>query len=174
MQHTLFTGYNVAVICCRQVISQAYLVTVGADETGINPLIKIWNQEKLNAEGTPHCSRVIRAVTGITPSQVTVIDVLDTMMMMVAGFSDGNLLIIRGDITREKNSKQKVIKSSQCAITSLAFHNNAQKQSSSKQIILFVTTLSEIFSYNLTKLFISNSKYYIKKKKKKQLSILFF
>ena len=150
MQHTLFTGYNVAVICCHQVISQAYLVTVGADETGINPLIKIWNQEKLNVEGTPHCSRVIRAVTGITPSQVTVIDVLDTMMMMVAGFSDGNLLIIRGDITREKNSKQKVIKSSQCAITGLEFHNNAQKQSSSKQIILFVTTLNEIFSYNLT------------------------
>lgn len=69
---------------------------------------------------------------------------------MAVGFGDGNILLIRGDITRERHSKQKVLKCSSSAITSMDFRNNSQSQTSHKQIFLFVTSTKEIISYNLT------------------------
>jgi hypothetical protein len=145
-------AYKIAVTHCHQVISSSYLVTVGADEPGINPVIKIWNQEKLNSEGVPHCSRVIRVNTGVIPSPVTAIDVLDTLMMMACAFADGNILLFRGDITRDKNCKQKLINCSPNPVTGLAFRNNSHQttKTSHKQITLFVSTTKEIISYNVT------------------------
>lgn len=150
LAHQSFKAYAVAVTHCHQVQSSAYLVTVGADEPGINPIIKIWNEDKVNAEGVPHCSRVIRATTGPIPSPVTAIDVLDTLMMMAVSFNDGNILLFRGDVTRDKSCKQKLLKCSSHPITGVAFRNNSHSQSSSRRIILFVTSTKEILSYDVT------------------------
>ncbi|XP_054160559.1 vacuolar protein sorting-associated protein 11 homolog [Oppia nitens] len=151
LQFSSFVAYKVIVSHCHQVISSAYLFTVGGDEAGINPVVKIWNREKLNAEGVPYCSRVIRLSTGLIPSPVTAIDVLDTMMMCIA-FADGHILLFRGDITRDKNCKQKLIAISTSPVTGLAFkvNNTPGIKSMHKQIILFISTSKEIISYNVT------------------------
>ena len=152
LQYTSFLAYKEIVTHCHQVISSSHLVTVGTDETGINPVMKIWNREKLNAEGVPHCTRVVRLTTGLTPSPVTAIDVLDNMSMACVAFADGNIILFRGDITREKNCKQKLIMISNSAITGVAFKNNAHQTNKGlqKQNILFISTTKEIISFNVT------------------------
>ncbi|KAF8764622.1 Vacuolar protein sorting-associated protein like [Argiope bruennichi] len=81
------------------------LITVGADEPGISPLIKVWNVEKYDQAGKPLCVRIIRP-QGIT-SPVTVIAAHENMNFLAIGFADSSVLFARGDITRERQSKQK-------------------------------------------------------------------
>lgn len=63
---------------------------------------------------------------------------------MAVGFVDGSLVLYRGDITRERNSKQKLLRDSSSIVTGLAF------KTSSSNIFLFLATDSSVIVYNIT------------------------
>lgn len=127
-----FKAFEVSVTHVYQSILNPILISAGADEPGINPMIKIWNQEKHgpNKRGSndesfrPLCTRVFRATPGPVPTPINCIGVLDNLSHFIIGFGDGNLQIIKGDVTRERNSKTKVIKCSDHPITGLTFKQN--------------------------------------------------
>ncbi|XP_064459798.1 vacuolar protein sorting-associated protein 11 homolog isoform X2 [Ornithodoros turicata] len=122
----------------------ALLVTIGADETGINPLIKVWSQEKADKHGKPICTRITRAVAGIMPSPVKSLAVHENLILMAVGFEDGNILLFRGDITRDRQSKHIVLSTGTVSVNVLAF------KSSGKQHYLFGATTEKVISINTT------------------------
>ncbi|KFM62524.1 Vacuolar protein sorting-associated protein 11-like protein, partial [Stegodyphus mimosarum] len=137
-----FKAYELNVSHIEQLRLNPILVSVGADEPGINPLIKVWNVEKPDRLGKPLCMRIIRP-QGVT-SSVTAFAVHENMNFLAVGFADSSILFARGDITRERQSKQKVFKVSSSALTGLIFRTQG------KQVFLFAATTNEIYSFNLS------------------------
>lgn len=141
-QLSSFKAYELNVSFVEHLRSHPIFVSVGADEPGLNPLIKVWNVEKPDRMGKPFCMRSIRP-QGVA-SAVTAFAVHENLNLIAVGFSDSSLLFVRGDITRERQSKQKVFKVSSCPLTGLSFRTQ------SKQIYLFAATTNEIYSFNLS------------------------
>ncbi|XP_066259666.1 vacuolar protein sorting-associated protein 11 homolog [Euwallacea similis] len=141
---TSFRAYEISVDCTFQLRNSPLLVTIGNDEAGINPLIKVWDTSKLDKNKTPFCQRVTRAVPGPFAVQVSTLTVHDNQRLMAVGFVDGSLLLFRGDISRDRSSKQKLFKDLRNEITGLAFKITANGS------FLFVSTHREVVVYNIS------------------------
>ncbi|XP_026290082.1 vacuolar protein sorting-associated protein 11 homolog [Frankliniella occidentalis] len=151
--HLVTRGFNVTTInafelrvCLVQMMQHSPLiVAIGEDEPGINPLIKVWNLEKLDKQGLPMCVRISRTIPNNRPTPVSTICVHENLNLMAVGFTDGSILLYRGDIARDRLSKHKVLRDGgMLPVTGLAFRSTA------KQTFLFVATVSSVFSYNIT------------------------
>ncbi|KAJ8946785.1 hypothetical protein NQ314_008768 [Rhamnusium bicolor] len=59
---TSFRGYEISVDFSYQLRNSPLLVTIGQDEPGINPLIKVWDTSRIDKNGMPYCYRITRAV----------------------------------------------------------------------------------------------------------------
>lgn len=68
------------------------------DEPGINPLIKVWNLEKLDKQGSPMCVRISRAIPNNRPTPASVLCVHENLNLMAVGFTDGSIVLYRGEI----------------------------------------------------------------------------
>ncbi|KAL3272653.1 hypothetical protein HHI36_014118 [Cryptolaemus montrouzieri] len=139
-----FRAYELCTDHLYQLKNSSLLVTIGQDEPGVNPLIKIWDTNRLDKNGTPHCFRVTRALPGNRPVQVSALCVHENLQLMALGFVDGSLMLYRGDITRERSSKQKLLRDASSTVTGLAF------KSTSSNIYLFLATDSSVLVYNIT------------------------
>lgn len=64
--------------------------------------------------------------------------------LLVVGMSDGTIWLRRGLLVRDRGIRQRIMRDGSAGITGLAMQNL------SKQIFLFVTTLENVFSYNIT------------------------
>lgn len=147
LQMSGFKAYVLTIEFLQQMRENSLLVTVGADEKGINPLIKVWNQEKADKQGIPLCVRIVRAVAGINVSPVKSLAVHENLNLMAVGFDDGNVLLFRGDITRDRQSKQTVLRVGTSPVNALAFLTvNRPNQQNSH---LFAGTASQVVSVNL-------------------------
>ncbi|KAG5888950.1 hypothetical protein JTB14_012209 [Gonioctena quinquepunctata] len=139
-----FRGYEISVDLTQQLKNSPLLVTIGQDEPGINPLIKVWDTSRLDKNGSPYCYRITRAMPGNKPVLCSALCVHEGLQLMAIGFVDGSLVIYRGDITRDRSSKQTLLWTSCSTITGLAF------KSTSANIFLFVATESSVVVYNIT------------------------
>ncbi|ELT88573.1 hypothetical protein CAPTEDRAFT_218778 [Capitella teleta] len=139
-----FKAYGIRVTHLHQARQHGILVSIGEDETGVNPLIKVWNLDKCDRDGNPTCSRIVRAQCGgQQPSPVTALSVHENLNLMAIGFASGSIVLFKGDVTRERHSKQKVIYEGRQPITGLAF------KMSSKNTVLFATTKAEVMSFSI-------------------------
>ncbi|CAH1116293.1 unnamed protein product [Phaedon cochleariae] len=139
-----FRSYEICVDLCQQLRNSPLLVTVGQDEPGVNPLIKVWDTSRLDKNGVPYCYRITRAIPGNRPVQSSALCVHEGLQLLAVGFIDGSLTLYRGDITRDRSSKQKVFKTSNSVITGLAFKSTAAN------VYLFVATESSVIVYNIS------------------------
>jgi hypothetical protein len=67
------------------------------DEPGVNPVIKVWNLDKLDKQGHPVCLRISRAIPNNKALPATALSVYDNLNLMAVGFSDGSILLYRGE-----------------------------------------------------------------------------
>ncbi|XP_047107852.1 vacuolar protein sorting-associated protein 11 homolog isoform X3 [Schistocerca piceifrons] len=141
---TSFRAHELTVNFAEQLRHSAILVTVGSDEPGINPVIKVWNLDKTDKQGHPTCVRISRAIPNNKPENVTALCVHENLNLMAVGFNDGSVILYRGDITRERTNKTKVLKDGNATVTGLAF------RTTSKLSHLFVVTTNSLFLYNIT------------------------
>lgn len=139
---TSFQAYGMRVSHLHQVKQANLVVSVGEDEEGIAPLVKVWNFDKRDQAGIPHCARMLRVAPGSKAVAVSCLALHDALLAV--GFCDGSVLLVRGEITRDRHSKQKVIHSDKNPVTGLAFRHVAG------QTVLFVATTDTVTSYNLT------------------------
>ncbi|XP_071958560.1 vacuolar protein sorting-associated protein 11 homolog isoform X2 [Antedon mediterranea] len=145
LQISSFPAYEQVVTQIFQLRQHNVLVTIGQDESGINPVIKVWNFDKVDRMGIPKCSRITRALPGtMNPSRVTALSVSDNMNMMAVGFEDGTVTLIKGDVTVERHSKTKTIHSGGKPVTGLYFRHTQ------RNTYLFVVTENMVLSYNVT------------------------
>uniref|UniRef100_A0A673WCP1 Vacuolar protein sorting-associated protein 11 homolog n=1 Tax=Salmo trutta TaxID=8032 RepID=A0A673WCP1_SALTR len=126
-----------------QLKQHSILVSVGQDEQGINPLVKIWNLDKRDS-GNPLCTRIFPAIPGNKPTEVSCLTVHENLNFMAIGFTDGSVVLTKGDITRDRHSKTLTLHEGTCPITGLAFRQQG------KVTHLFVATLEKVHCYTLT------------------------
>lgn len=140
-----FRAYELNISLAEQCKLSPYLVTIGEDESGINPVLKVWHIEKFDKNGIPVCLRISRAsIPYKADFHPSCIAITDSLSFMAVGFPDGSILLYRGDVKRERTSKQKLLKYDLSSITGLAFHTSA------KTTVLYVATVNSIEMFDVT------------------------
>ncbi|XP_070533237.1 vacuolar protein sorting-associated protein 11 homolog [Ptychodera flava] len=140
-----FSAYEIRVTHLFQLKQHNILVSIGEDEQGINPLIKVWNLDKVDKMGNPTCSKISRAIpSNNKPVPVSTLCVSETLNMMAVGFTDGSVVLIKGDVLRDRHTKSRTIHQESSKITGLAFRH------SQKYVTLFIVSETNVLSVNLT------------------------
>uniref|UniRef100_A0A673T2R1 Vacuolar protein sorting-associated protein 11 homolog n=1 Tax=Suricata suricatta TaxID=37032 RepID=A0A673T2R1_SURSU len=140
LQLTGFQAYKLRVTHLYQLKQHNILASVGEDEEGINPLVKIWNLEKRDG-GSPLCTRIFPAIPGTEPTVVSCLTVHENLNFMAIGFTDGSVTLNKGDITRDRHSKTQILHKGNYPVTGLAFRQ------AGKTTHLFVVTTENVQSY---------------------------
>uniref|UniRef100_A0A8P0TRQ8 Vacuolar protein sorting-associated protein 11 homolog n=2 Tax=Canis lupus familiaris TaxID=9615 RepID=A0A8P0TRQ8_CANLF len=140
LQPTGFQAYKLRVTHLYQLKQHNILASVGEDEEGINPLVKIWNLEKRDG-GNPLCTRIFPAIPGTEPTVVSCLTVHENLNFMAIGFTDGSVTLNKGDITRDRHSKTQILHKGNYPVTGLAFRQ------AGKITHLFVVTTENVQSY---------------------------
>ncbi|CAG2230700.1 PEP5 [Mytilus edulis] len=143
LQINSFKAYEIRVSHLFQMKQHNLLISIGEDEQGVNPLIKVWNLEKME-KGIPNCTRISRAIPANKPTPVTCLAAHECLNWMAVGFENGSVIVLKGDITKDRHSKSKVVYENSKPITGLAM------KTSGKNIILFVTTGGSVISINIS------------------------
>eukprot|EP00918_Siedleckia_nematoides_P018931 GHVU01040411.1.p1 GENE.GHVU01040411.1~~GHVU01040411.1.p1 ORF type:complete len:904 (-),score=100.20 GHVU01040411.1:521-3232(-) len=143
MQIHTFKAYQMRVSHICQPKQSSITVTVGEDEQGINPIIRVWNMEKIDRHGNPSCVRSF-SVAQARPSQVTCIAVHENLNYLAVGFDNGSVVLYKGDVTKDRHSKSRQIYEGPHAITCLGF------KIASKSTVLFITTQHHILSIHIS------------------------
>ncbi|KAG5843852.1 hypothetical protein ANANG_G00155290 [Anguilla anguilla] len=95
LQLTSFQAYKLRVTHLYQLKQHSILVSVGQDEQGINPLVKVWNLDKRDS-GNPLCTRIFPAIPGNKPTEVSCLSVHENLNFMAIGFTDGSVVLTKG------------------------------------------------------------------------------
>ncbi|CAB3246901.1 unnamed protein product [Arctia plantaginis] len=122
-QITSFKAYELTISLAQQLPHDPYLVTVGDDEAGVNPLIKVWDWSRSDRHGNPTLARVSRAVPShMRPTPATALAVHENKNLLAVGFQDGSVSLFRGEIARQRSGKMRTLPDSgNSPITGLAF-----------------------------------------------------
>ncbi|KAM5132463.1 vacuolar protein sorting-associated protein 11 homolog [Mantella aurantiaca] len=143
LQLTSFQAYKLRVTHLHQLKQHSILVSVGEDEEGTNPLVKVWNLEKRDG-GNPLCTRIFPAIPGNKPTVVSCITVHENLNFMAIGFADGSVILTKGDITRDRHSKTQILHEGSYPVTGMAFRQTG------KTTHLFVVTTENVKAYELS------------------------
>nr|XP_054754971.1 vacuolar protein sorting-associated protein 11 homolog isoform X1 [Lytechinus pictus] len=140
-----FKAYELRVTHIHQLKQHNIIFTIGQDEAGINPVIKVWNLDKRDKSNNPSCSRITRALPGSNvTANVTAIAVSENLNMMAIGFQDGTVTLFKGDVTRDRHSKSpKVVHKGRTQVTGLAFRHTQRSN------VLFVSTEDAIIACHI-------------------------
>ncbi|KAJ3101070.1 Vacuolar protein sorting-associated protein 11 [Phlyctochytrium bullatum] len=133
-----FQAYQGPVTHMKVMRNKNILVTIGDDEAGI-PVVKVWNLDKMDKTNRgPMLTRSTKVQHGNKIFPVTALAVLDNMSQIAVGLENGVVLLIRGDISRDRFTKTKVIHESSELVTGLGFHEDVRSTS------LYIVTLAKV------------------------------
>ncbi|KAI7865362.1 hypothetical protein BDF14DRAFT_1826351 [Spinellus fusiger] len=132
----------------KQLKQKNVLVTIGDEDLITNtPVIKFWDldaMDKQKTTSTPTCLRSIKVQHGGKPYPVSTFAILENMSQVAVGLTNGVVILIRGDLSKDRTTKQKVIYEREEPITGLGFREQT------KSTLLFMVTTNSIMSYNTT------------------------
>ena len=143
------------------------LVCVGRDNVSLDGVghsyIKVLDLDKPGKKGEPGtCTRATRlALASSSNATATCLAVHDNLNLAAVGFSNHCLLLLRGDITRDRGTKQKVLlEASQHVLGVRTANSNVAGKSpcisgisfksSSRTSWLYVATTDQILVFNLS------------------------
>ncbi|XP_071483682.1 vacuolar protein sorting-associated protein 11 homolog [Diadema antillarum] len=140
-----FKAFELRVTHIFQLKQHNIIFTIGQDEPGINPVIKVWNLDKRDKSNNPSCTRITRALPGSNvASNVTAIAVSENLNMMAIGFQDGSVTLFKGDVTRDRHSKSpKIVYKGRVQVTGLAFRHSQRSN------VLFISTEETVVSCHI-------------------------
>ncbi|XP_050429198.1 vacuolar protein sorting-associated protein 11 homolog isoform X2 [Adelges cooleyi] len=139
---TAFRAYQSTVLLSTQLQYSNLLVTIGEDESNTNAILKVWDLERRDRQTNPTCVRTTKLPKTEKP---TTLCVTDNRLLMAVGFLDGSIALYRGDLSRDRSSKPKMLKELGQEITGMAF-----KCVSKDQWFLFVSTATSVQQFNVT------------------------
>jgi len=142
MELTSFRAYELRVTHVTQLRQHSLIVTCGEDEQGINPVIKVWNLEKME-RGIPLCTRLTKVIPNNKPTPVSSFAVHENLNFMAVGFENGVVQLFKGDVTRDRHSKPRTVYEGSKQVTGLAFKTQG------KDVFLFVVTENSTVAINI-------------------------
>jgi hypothetical protein len=120
--------------------------------------------ERRDRQSNPIC---VRSTKLPKSEKLTTLCAAENRLLMAVGFVDGCIVLYKGDLSRDRNSKPKMLKELDQEITGMGF-----KSVNKDQWYLFVSTASSVQQFNVSSkdscpmvallllLIISNSIYY--------------
>ncbi|KAG5519427.1 hypothetical protein PMAC_002054 [Pneumocystis sp. 'macacae'] len=115
-----------------------FLITIGEEENIPTSLLKIWSFESFEKEvKKPKCKTIIN-INNSNPYPISCFAALYNLSHLAIGFTDGSVLLIKGDLVRDRGSTQKIVYKSKEPITGLYFRENK------KVISLFIITTEKM------------------------------
>ncbi|KAJ5070611.1 vacuolar protein sorting-associated protein [Anaeramoeba ignava] len=130
------------------------LISIGQDsETEHSPyLIKIFNLEQKNKKGVYPILKELKIYSGKYPNvKVSVLAVEENLTKIALGLENGAIVLIHGDILRDRFSKQKLIRNPNLdLVTNLIFLTNSTEIANQNEI-LYCATNQSIIAYTLIK-----------------------
>ncbi|XP_059608812.1 vacuolar protein sorting-associated protein 11 homolog [Phlebotomus argentipes] len=144
---TSFRAHEGPVLLCKMANSRSVdassnlLITVGTDDSGQVPDLKVWSLSggKQSKGGLPACVRTMK----IALQKPTALGVSDGGQYMAIGFDRGSISLYRGDIARDRSKTMKSLSGGSAAITGIAF------RTVSKIAQMFICSDSGVILYNL-------------------------
>ncbi|CAI4048747.1 hypothetical protein SKDZ_13G3570 [Saccharomyces kudriavzevii ZP591] len=125
-----------------KVIGGEFLVALG-ESIGKPSLIRVFKLEKLPSKEQTYHSQV-ELKNGNNTYPISVVSISNDLSCMVVGFINGKIILIRGDISRDRGSQQRIIYEdpSKEPITALFLNNDATAcfAATTSRILLFNTT----------------------------------
>lgn len=138
-------GWTITKLTKYKNSKNSFLVTI-AERQGYPISLKIWNLNKLldsnyrftkkfdfNSSFQSQCN----ISNGLNNYPMTCFANSQDFTILAIGFSDGNVILIRGDLIHDRGSRQRLIYSNKEPITSIYFKDD---------LTLYVTTISKIFT----------------------------
>lgn len=124
-----FTAYDEdwSVSYMKYLNGTGLLLTV-AEKLGSGPVVKIWNIDKKE----PEIVSTVIVTNGENTQPITCVDVSSDFSCVAIGFANGAVILVRGDMIRDRGARQRVIYETGGPVTSVHFKSDAQ--------LLFVTT----------------------------------
>ncbi|XP_063842053.1 vacuolar protein sorting-associated protein 11 homolog isoform X3 [Scylla paramamosain] len=138
------------------------VITIADGSPGTPSEVKVWSPDKLDSQGRPTCLRSLAPDPRPAPASqrqsqasqsgpsrnqvphVTTLAVHPNLSLMAVGFSDGSIMLYRGEVSRERGSKHKVLLTVSSGLTSLHLRHTTRSTH------LFATTRTHTYCINLT------------------------
>ncbi|XP_050725825.1 vacuolar protein sorting-associated protein 11 homolog isoform X2 [Eriocheir sinensis] len=159
---TSFEAHSEPVRCITAFDHTNIVITIADSSGGGLSEVKVWSPDKLDSRGRPLCLRSLApdprpaqgsqrqsqaSKHGSGRSQVprvTALAVHPNLSLMAVGCSDGSIILYRGEVSRERGSKQKVLLTVSSGLTSLHLRHTTRSTH------LFATTHTHTYCINLT------------------------
>ena len=138
-----FQAYSGSVKLLKYVDIHGILLSIGCDDDGVIPVLKIWNVQNL-PDHSPALIRTTRITHGNKGFPVTTLAILGKLAHVAIGLENGIVILLRGNLLKDKQSSAKVVYEGQESITGLGFREDEQGTS------LFIATRNQLFSCSIT------------------------
>ncbi|KAF9098206.1 hypothetical protein BGX29_011659 [Mortierella sp. GBA35] len=126
----------------KQLRQRNILVTVGEEENAVQ-VIKFWDLEKPDrTKPGPTLERSIRVTQQGNAFPVSALAVLENLSQVAVGLANGTVVLIYGDLMRERTTAQKVVHQNDEPITGLGFKEQQ------KGALLYIATTAKVLLYN--------------------------
>ncbi|KAF9935236.1 hypothetical protein FBU30_006321 [Linnemannia zychae] len=126
----------------KQLRQRNILVTVGEEDNAVQ-VIKFWDLDKLDRNKPGFTSeRSIRVTQQGNAFPVSALAVLENLSQVAVGLTNGTVILINGDLMRERTTAQKVVHQNDEPITGLGFKEQQ------KGALLYIATTSKVLLYN--------------------------
>ncbi|XP_023245640.1 vacuolar protein sorting-associated protein 11 homolog [Copidosoma floridanum] len=99
-----FRAYEATVTAAQQAQNSTFLFTIGEDDPGCNPTIKVWNLAVRDKQDCPLCVRISRAIPSYKAVPVSALCIHSSLTLMAVGFEDGSVMLYRFIISVGENS----------------------------------------------------------------------
>jgi len=139
---TNFPGWDGKVEELLQPRQSPYLLGLGLE--GFVRCLKVWNLDKVDKAGTPElvrCSRLTRSGSQAEPASLAV---SENLLLLGVGYDDGGVVLYRGDCTKDKGFKMKVLIEQGAQITGMAF------KSVESGSYLYIATTADVIMFNVS------------------------
>ncbi|KAF9197012.1 hypothetical protein BGZ50_002723 [Haplosporangium sp. Z 11] len=143
MQVESFLAYDSGrVTHMKQLKQRNILVTVGEEDNAVQ-VIKLWDLDKpdRNKPG-PTLERSIRVNQAGNAFPVSALAVLENLSQIAVGLANGTVVLINGDLMRERTTAQKIVHQNDEPITGLGFKEQQ------RGALLYIATTAKVLLYN--------------------------
>ncbi|ODQ82417.1 hypothetical protein BABINDRAFT_159013 [Babjeviella inositovora NRRL Y-12698] len=139
---TQFQAYELGYTVCHLQSLDRYLVSI-AEKQGFPSVLKLWDMERVLGEEMNefkfHTSAKISNGTNAFP--MTAFAATADFSVLACGYANGAAVVVRGDLLRDRGSRQRVVYESAEPVTGVRFRDES---------VLYITTTSRILTVPTT------------------------
>ena len=137
-----FQGWDGKVEELFQTRQSSYLFGLGLE--GFVRYLKVWNTDKTDKSGSPELVRCSRLGRPGSQSEPVCLALSESLSLLAVGYDDGGVVIHRGDITRDRGHKTKVLLERGHTLAGMAL------KTTEAGTFLYIATSEDVLLYNLT------------------------